>query len=95
MDILITGQSLDPEGTSHIQATAGKVSAYVSQYQAQWVTVCCQNAAHRVHRSGGRTFPTWQEALDAYKSPEMKAIITAARNFFQPAPANVIEFQPA
>lgn len=91
MDILITDQSIEPQGASHINATAGKVSAYVSQFRDSFVTVCCKNAAHQVFRGVGRTFNDFEEALAAYKSPEMKAIIRAAREMFE-QPANVVKF---
>lgn len=93
MDILITDQSIEPQGTSHINAAAGKVSAYVSQFRGCFVTVLCHNASSR-RMGAGRTFhgaEPFEEALAAYKSPEMKAIIRAARDVFE-QPANVIPF---
>lgn len=60
----------------YANATCGKVSACVciNDYQ---VRVICQNAAHKVWRGAGRAFATVAEALAAYKTPEMKAIIAA------------------
>lgn len=70
------------------------VSAYVSQYRDQFVTVCCRNAASE--RLGlGRTFHGgFPEALAGYKSPEMKAIIRAAQDLFESA-TNLIPFPTA
>ena len=62
----------------YFQGTCGKKSAFVS-ICPRWITVCCQNAAHQVWRKCGRTFETIAEAVAAYKSPEMKAIIQAAQ----------------
>jgi UDP-N-acetylmuramyl pentapeptide synthase len=62
----------------YFQATCGKKSAFVS-ICPRWITVCCQNAAHQVWRKCGRTFETIAEAVAAYKSPEMRAIIQAAQ----------------
>lgn len=103
MNILITSQSLEPNGTSHVSASAGKVSAYVSQFRKSFVTVVCRNAASR-RMGAGRTFhgpERFDEALAAYKSPEMKAIIRTARSVFeenadpviaQDLPDNVVPF---
>jgi DNA-binding protein H-NS len=60
----------------YANAICGKVSACVciNDYQ---VRVICQNAAHKVWRGAGRAFATVAEALAAYKSSEMRAIIAA------------------
>ena len=60
----------------YANATCGKVSACVciNDYQ---VRVTCQNASHKVWRGAGRAFQTVAEAIAAYKTPEMKAIIAA------------------
>jgi DNA-binding protein H-NS len=61
-----------------LRATCGKKTAFV--YRATtgvWVT--CENASHQVWRGGGRTFATWHEAQNGYKSPEMRAIIQLAQ----------------
>lgn len=65
------------EHAVYVSATCGKVSALVAirDYNVQ---VICQNAHHKVWKCAGRMFPTITDALAAYKSPEMKAIITAA-----------------
>jgi hypothetical protein len=100
MDTLIHTSEINPAGTSHVYAAAGKVSAYVSAYRDSSVTVCCLNAASR-RLSVGRTFHgamRFEEALAAYKSAEMKAIIEAARDLitgdvsFDHPPANLIQF---
>lgn len=96
MNITITNQTIDPEGTGCIEASCGNKSAYVSTYKSgKWVTVCCKNAAHSIWRGAGRTFPSFDEAVAAYKSPEMKAIIEAAREIIGPKPTNIVPFQAA
>ena len=67
------------ESGEYFEATCGKVTAYVwFSYSCDNITVCCQNASHRVWGKLGRTFRSVEEALAAYKSPQMKAIINAA-----------------
>jgi DNA-binding protein H-NS len=65
-----------------VSATAGKISASVSIYKGEMaslgVQIICKNASHRVWRGAGKLFSSVSEALQNYKSPEMKAIINAA-----------------
>ena len=65
----------------YAEATCGKVSACVCINEI-YVRVICYNAAHKAWRGFGRVFQTVAEAIAAYKTPEMKAIIAAvdARN---------------
>lgn len=65
------------EHSATFAANCGKVSGVVSIGKFT-VTVLCINAAHLAWKGGGRTFRTVAEALENYKSPEMRAIITAA-----------------
>lgn len=101
MTIEIKSSSIDRAGTSSVHASCGKKSAYVGQYQDRWVSVCCLNASNAAWGGGGRTFQTWDEALEAYKSAEMKSIIEAARDLiagtvnFDHTPTNIIQFQTA
>lgn len=76
--ILITDQAIT--GTRHsFEMTTGKTSARVScNVELGCVDVCCQNAAHKVFRGSGRTFWSWAEALGAYKSADMQAMIRHA-----------------
>jgi hypothetical protein len=93
MTILIEQQETDPNGTSFVAASCGNKSAWVSACNGgEWVTVCCKNAAHRVWRGSGKTFGSFADALEAYRSPEMRAIIEAAREII--APSNIVQFQP-
>jgi DNA-binding protein H-NS len=59
------------------EATCGKKSAsvYISD---TFINVICKNASHRAWRGVGKTFQTEEEAMEGYKSSEMKAIIQAA-----------------
>lgn len=102
MDTLITDHTTGKHG-DYIAATCGKKSAYVSTFINPkdgdlTVTVCCKNAAHEVFRGFGRMFDSFDDALAAYKSAEMKAIIEAARDLiagevsFDHTPENVILF---
>lgn len=60
----------------YAMATCGKVSACVCINDWQ-VRVICVNAAHKCWRGSGRGFATVAQAIEAYKKPEMKAIIAA------------------
>lgn len=78
MDIQIIQQDTLPAG-KYFEATCGKTSAYVwFSNSFGTVSVCCNNASHRAWGKLGRSFKSVEEALAAYKSPEMKAIIQAA-----------------
>jgi hypothetical protein len=60
----------------YASATCGKISAIVciTEYN---VRVICQNSAHKTWRGFGRSFESISEALAGYKTPQMKAIISA------------------
>jgi DNA-binding protein H-NS len=78
MQVIIT-ESKSFTHDSYITASCGKKTALVIIHRvSKRITVCCQNASHKVWRGAGRTFWSIEEALDAYKSSEMKAIISAA-----------------
>lgn len=89
MDVLVTETNRTEHGV-YFSGTCGKVSAYVSFYDGLGVRVCCRNSSHRVWKGSGRGFNSVAEALEAYKSPEMKAIIRAADVFNVEAPAPAI-----
>lgn len=74
-EVLLTTKRHD--GKLYVEGTCGSVSASV-WFGSEGVRVICKNASHRVWRGWGRLFATVAEALDAYRKPEMKAIITAA-----------------
>lgn len=78
MDIQIINTQTSEVG-KFLEASCGKTCAYVwISKMSDTVNVCCKNASHRAFKGMGRTFRTIDEAIDAYKSPEMKAIISAA-----------------
>lgn len=59
--------------------TCDKTAAYVSIGNDGRVNVCCRNASNRVWRGMGQFFSNMSEAMDAYKSSAMKAILSAAQ----------------
>lgn len=69
--------TLRTETGVYVNATCGKTSASIgiSEFGVQ---VICLNAAHRAWRGSGRRFSNMREAMDAYRSAEMKAILSAA-----------------
>lgn len=64
----------------YVEATCEKVSALVAIY-THGIQVVCQNASHRVWKKSGKHFATIQDAIDNYRSGEMKEIIQAAVDF--------------
>jgi hypothetical protein len=79
MDILIT-ESIKAEHGTYVTATCGKTSAFVCIHRGglDGIRVCCKNASHRVFRGAGKFFANLEDAINGYRSPEMKAIIQAA-----------------
>jgi hypothetical protein len=77
MNVLITETRRSKFATT-IEGTCGKVSGVVSVYADGHLQVLCLNAAHRAWRGGGRYIASLSDALETYKSPEMRAIIQAA-----------------
>jgi len=75
-EVMITETKLTSSAL-YVSATCGKVSALVCIGDLQ-VRVIVQNAAHKAWRGSGKAFQNVAAALAAYKSEEMKAIITAA-----------------
>lgn len=78
MELQIINQQSMSSGR-YFEAAVGKIAAsvWVSATSGH-LTVCCLNASHRAWGKLGRTFRSVEEALAAYKSPQMKAIINAA-----------------
>lgn len=60
-----------------VEATCGKVSALVCIGELT-VGVIVQNASHKASRRMGKWFQSVADAVAAYKSQEVKAIILAA-----------------
>lgn len=85
MNILITHSTHDKHA-SYFEATIDRVSGFVVVYNDDGpmrgnLQACCQNSSHRVWRKSGRHFHTAAEALEHYRSPEMRAIVQAAIDF--------------
>lgn len=76
MDIQISNVT-KTDSAKYVQATCGKVSAFVA-FSNHGVQVVCHNAAHKVWRGSGKHFDSADEAINNYRSGEMKAIISAA-----------------
>ena len=67
-------------GLSMFELATEKKSAFISvSSRTGLVTVCCHNAANRVWRGMGRTFQSWDDAMNGYKSSDMKAMIEYAK----------------
>lgn len=59
----------------YISASCGKKSAFITLYHNGNVNVICKNAMHKVWNGGGKMFNSVDEAINNYKSSEMKSII--------------------
>lgn len=81
MDILVTSESTE-NGLRSFTMICGKKEAYVGYHSGmQMISVCCKNASHKVWQGMGRTFwGGWEEAINAYKSSEMRSMIRHARD---------------
>ena len=62
----------------YVTATCEKKSAFISVEKDGSLNVCCRNASHNVWKGSGRFFNNEDEALNGYKSSEMKALIRMA-----------------
>ena len=84
MDILIV-KEIRSETMIHVELACGKKAAYLGfNFKHGFIDVCVQNASHRVWRGMGRTFRSFAEAIDAYKSPEVKAMIRHLEDMARP-----------
>ena len=80
MQITITEIHVNKYGRT-IGAQCGKTKGVVSVHRDGSCQVLCINAAHLAWKGGGKYMRSQAEALAAYRSPEMHAIINAG---FQP-----------
>ena len=74
--VLITSTNICDSG-NYFAAECGKTSADIYISKAGYINVCCKNASHKAWKQSGRYFSTKEEALDGYKSSEMKSILSA------------------
>lgn len=73
-------ESEPADGVYSMTAECGNKTATVVFYP-NCVRVCCHNAAHRARGLpfvGGKFFRNVDDAINGYKSPEIKAIIKSA-----------------
>lgn len=75
-EAIITKSEITESGL-YVEVVCGNTSAAIAIY-ADSVRVICSNASHKAWRGFGRSFPSVAEAVNAYKSPAMKAAILAA-----------------
>lgn len=75
MTILTTNESRTESRVS-LEMVCGKKQAYVGFSLTRGsVDVCVYNASHKAWGGMGRTFNSFAEAIEAYKSAEVKAMI--------------------
>lgn len=78
--IMVLSIDRSEHGTS-FELQAEKKAAYI-YVSSHYVQVICKNASHSVWRGAGKVFHgdnAWDQAKEAYKSSEMKAMIDFAR----------------
>jgi DNA-binding protein H-NS len=85
MEIRINEMKKSEYGTVHMELACRKVTAYVGVNKDGSVQVCSYNASHKVWRGAGKYYRSMSEALEAFRSAEMKAIIAAAFDAITPA----------
>ncbi len=80
MNIVILDQ-VEENGSQYIELATEKKAAFISfNKKKNYVNVICKNAAHQAYKGSGRHFWNgWSDALAAYKSHDMKAMIEAAK----------------
>jgi hypothetical protein len=66
---------LRENGRVNFQILVGKVRAFVAYSPICGITVCVMNASNRAWRGMGRSFRTFSDALNGYKSQEVKQMI--------------------
>ena len=82
MNIEIIRQK-NENGYKVFEMACGKKQAYIlerSGSKNDYVNVICQNDSHRAWKGMGRIFRNFDEAIEGYKSSEMKAMINFAKN---------------
>jgi len=79
MDLQIINQTKE-ENILSLEINNGKKSAFIYQNKKiGYIQVICKNAAHKVWGGMGRCFNNYDEAIEAYKSSDMKAMIRYAK----------------
>ena len=80
MNIMIQ-EKTEMSGTKYFTLSTDKKEAFIAFTESDnCVNVLCKNAMHKAWRGTGRFFwGGWEEALAAYKSADMKAMIETAR----------------
>jgi hypothetical protein len=78
MQVLITNKVETEDGIA-FAATCGNKSAeiWISK-RSTAIDVCCINASHKAWGGSGRVFWSREDALNGYKSAEMRAIVATA-----------------
>jgi len=78
MQVIITKQE-SKELFFYVSAECGKTSAEVviCKHNGR-INVCCNNAAHKVWKGMGKWFASVEEAMQNYRSPQMRLIIGQA-----------------
>lgn len=65
---------------TYFNCLAGKKSVYISVTEHS-INVCVSNASHKAWGGSGRFFRTFEEAVKAYKSEDVKEILLEVSNY--------------
>jgi hypothetical protein len=80
MDILIAKQDR-VDNYASVELTNGKQTVFVGKGASGAINVLNKNAAHKAWKGCGKTFWSFEDAVEAYKSPFMKASIALAQAY--------------
>jgi len=72
-------KTIEGQEYRYLELATEKVSAFVT-FMPWGVQVCCKNSSHKVWRGAGRLFNSIQDAIEGYKSADMRSILTTAAN---------------
>jgi hypothetical protein len=77
----ITSEYFQEDGFKSLSVLVNEKKEFFISKGKCTISVLNKNASHRAFKGAGRTFYTWEEALESYKSVESKAAIREAMEF--------------
>ena len=89
MNIIIKSDSTSEHGRRSLEFIIGKKEIYVSVLKNE-VNVLVKNASHKAYRGMGKFFTSFDDAINNYKSVEVKRAITCVYEMTQGQSVKVI-----
>lgn len=81
MSILMLLSNNRSEEYSSVEMSDGNKTVRIGRGKSGIINVCVQNASHKAWDGAGRSFPSFDEAEQAYKSAFVKSAIAMAPEF--------------